>query len=95
MTKTYYVGLDVHKETIAIAYATGGTREDSVYHGPCGGSVLAAERALRKLAEKLGVELTALTTQAQRPGPRGRWIATWTRWPGSLQRMVPDSFNNR
>src|SRR5438093_980117 len=25
---------------------------------------------------------------AQRPGPRGRWIATWTRWPGSLQRMV-------
>ena len=29
-----------------------------------------------------------LTTQAQRPGPRGRWIATWTRWPGSLQRMV-------
>src|SRR6266851_8897185 len=29
-----------------------------------------------------------LTTQAQRPGPRGRSIATWTRWPGSLQRMV-------
>ena len=23
-----------------------------------------------------------LTTQAQRPGPRGRSIATWTRWPG-------------
>src|SRR2546427_5843371 len=29
-----------------------------------------------------------LTTQAQRPGPRGRPLATWTRWPGSLQRMV-------
>src|SRR6266566_4771619 len=29
-----------------------------------------------------------LTSQAQRPGPRGRWIATRTRWPGSLQRMV-------
>ena len=28
------------------------------------------------------------TTQAQRPGPRGRSIATWTRWPGSLQRKV-------
>ena len=27
----------------------------------------------------------SLTTQAQRPGPRGRAIATWTRWP---QRMV-------
>ena len=52
MTKTYYIGLDVHKETIAIAYATGGTREDSVYHGPCGGSVLSAERALRKPNEK-------------------------------------------
>ena len=59
MTKVYCVELDVHKETIAIAYATGGTREDSVYHGPCGSSVLAAKRALRKLAEKLGVEFTA------------------------------------
>ena len=34
MTKVYCVELDVHKETIAIAYATGETREDSVYHGP-------------------------------------------------------------
>ena len=29
-----------------------------------------------------------LTTQAQRPGPRDATIATVTRWPGSLQRMV-------
>jgi hypothetical protein len=29
-----------------------------------------------------------LTTQAQRPGQRGRTIATGIRWPGSLQRMV-------
>jgi hypothetical protein len=29
-----------------------------------------------------------LTTQAQRPGPRGRAIATRARWPGSLQRLV-------
>ena len=28
------------------------------------------------------------TTQAQRPGPRGRSVATRTRWPGSLQRMA-------
>ena len=28
------------------------------------------------------------TSQAQRPGPRGRSIATGARWPGSLQRMV-------
>jgi hypothetical protein len=32
------------------------------------------------------------TTQAQRPGPRGRSIATAARWPGSLQRMVGDIF---
>ena len=74
MTKTYYVGLDVHKETIAIAYATGGTREDSVYHGPCGGSVLAAERALRKLAEKLGVEFSALKV-CYEAGPTGFVLA--------------------
>ena len=74
MTKTYYVGLDVHKETIAIAYATGGTREDSVYHGPCCGSVLAAERALRKLAEKLGVEFTALKV-CYEAGPTGFVLA--------------------
>jgi len=29
-----------------------------------------------------------LTTQAQRPGPRGRLLATWTRMAGSLQRLV-------
>src|SRR2546426_8989194 len=32
-----------------------------------------------------------LTEKAQRPGPRGRWIATVMRWPGSLQRMVERS----
>jgi len=29
-----------------------------------------------------------VTLNDQRLGPRGRWIATWTRWPGSLQHMV-------
>ncbi|MGL5018296.1 MAG: hypothetical protein ACRDBP_09200 [Luteolibacter sp.] len=68
--KTYYVGLDVHKETIAIAYVTGGTRDEPVYHGPCGGSVIAAERALRKLAEKIGVEFSALKV-CYEAGPTG------------------------
>ena len=35
-----------------------------------------------------GATRCRLTTQAQRPGPRGRSIATGARWPGSLQRMV-------
>lgn len=74
MPHTYYIGLDVHKETIAIAYATGGTREDAVYHGPCGGSVLAAERALRKLAEKLGVEFHDLKV-CYEAGPTGFVLA--------------------
>ena len=34
------------------------------------------------------VRASRLTTQAQRPGPRGRAIATTARWPGSLQRLV-------
>src|SRR5213078_3930055 len=35
-----------------------------------------------------------LTTQAQRPGPRGRPIATEIRWPGSLHRMVRPLVNH-
>ncbi len=37
--------------------------------------------------------INGLTTQAQRPGPRDAWIATATRWPGSLQRMVRPRFH--
>ncbi len=74
MTHTYYIGLDVHKETIAIAYATGGNRDDPVYHGPCGGSVPAAVNALRKLAVKLGVEFRALKV-CYEAGPTGFILA--------------------
>ena len=38
MNKTYYLGLDVHKETISIAYALEGSREKATYYGKCGGS---------------------------------------------------------
>jgi len=51
MNKTYYIGLDVHKDSIAIAYAPDGSRMDAVFHGTCGGSNLAAERALHTLAK--------------------------------------------
>ena len=54
--KTYYIGFDVHKEPIAIAYALGGSREEATYHGSCSGSVLSTERALRKAAKKLEIE---------------------------------------
>jgi transposase len=74
MNNTYYIGLDVHKETIAIAYACGANREDAVYHGQCGGSVPTAEKALRKLAEKLGVEFRDLKV-CYEAGPTGFVLA--------------------
>src|SRR5688572_11462266 len=58
-------------------------------------SGVANDRKVRCLREDLHLCLfgrgsahgvrSRLTTQAQRPGPRGRWLATETRWPGSLQ----------
>ena len=54
MKKQYYIGLDLHKDTIAIAYISSSSREDAIYHGTSGGSSQACERALRKLAKKLG-----------------------------------------
>ena len=32
MTTQYYIGLDVHKDTIAIAYISSQSREDATYH---------------------------------------------------------------
>jgi hypothetical protein len=43
MKKKYYIGLDVHKESIAIAYTWAGSRKEATYHGECGGSNLSAE----------------------------------------------------
>ena len=60
MNKQYYIGLDVHKESIAIAYTFSGSRAEAKYHGTCGGSNLAAERALRKLSKELGIKLQDL-----------------------------------
>ncbi len=74
MKNKYYIGLDVHKETIAIAHARGANRENAVYHGQCGGSVPAAEKALRKLAEKLGVEFRDLKV-CYEAGPTGFVLA--------------------
>ena len=74
MKDTYYIGLDVHKETISIAYALGGNREDAIYHGQCGGSVLAAVRSLRKLAKLLKVQFRDLKV-CYEAGPTGFVLA--------------------
>ena len=45
------------------------------------------QRAGKRLIAKVNMEVRkAANDEAQRLGPRRRWIATWTRWPGSLQR---------
>lgn len=73
MKTNYYIGLDVHKETIAIAYAWDG-REQEIYFGECGGSNLAAGRALRRLAKKLGLRLQDLHV-CYEAGPTGFTLA--------------------
>ena len=72
--KKYYIGLDVHKESTAIACALEGSREGPVYHGACGGSNLAVERALRALAKKLGGVLRDLRV-CYEAGPTGFVLA--------------------
>ena len=72
--KKYYIGLDVHKESIAIAHTFSGTRDEPVYYGKCGGSNLSAERALRRLAAKLGVKLQDLRV-CYDAGPTGFVLA--------------------
>lgn len=74
MKETYYIGLDAHKDSIAIAYAIGASRAKPIYHGSCGGSIPAAVNALRKLAKKLGVELRDLKV-CYEAGPTGFVLA--------------------
>lgn len=74
MNKTYYVGLDVHKEKNSIAYAEAGSRGESIYHGQCGGSVPNTENALRKLAKKLEVPFKSLKV-CYEAGPTGFVLA--------------------
>ena len=52
-TPTLYIGLDVHRSSISIAYATADGSKP-VFHGKTGGSNLCAERALATLRKKLG-----------------------------------------
>lgn len=74
MKNTYYIGLDVHKESIAIAYALGGSRDEPTYYGECTGSIPSAERTLRKIAKLLGQKLQDLKV-CYEAGPTGFVLA--------------------
>jgi hypothetical protein len=56
MKERYYIGLDVHKDTVAIASMKSTSRAEATYHSTCGGSNVAVERALRNLAKQLSVK---------------------------------------
>jgi transposase len=56
MKKDRYIGLDVHKESISIAVAEAGRNGEVRDYGQVSGSLIALERALRKL-KKAEVEL--------------------------------------
>ena len=49
MKKTYHIGLDVHKETVAIAWA--GPKGEPEFYGKCAASNLSVERTLRRLGQ--------------------------------------------
>jgi len=76
MNKQYYIGLDVHKETIAIAYTHSRSRSEATYYKTCAGSNPACERALRKLAKELGVKLQDLKV-CYEAGPTGFVLARY------------------
>jgi len=70
MKTIYYIGLDVHKDTVAIAHIKSTSRSEAIYYGTSGGSNAAVERALRKLAKQLGVKLQDLKV-CYEAGPTG------------------------
>jgi len=70
----YYVGLDVHKETVSIAWTKANTREKPIYYGQCGGSNLAVRNKLKKLSEELGVKIEEFKI-CYEAGPTGFTLA--------------------
>jgi transposase len=72
MSNTYHIGLDVHKETVAVAWA--GAAGKPEFHGNCASSLRTVEATLRKLARKLGTQFRALKVACE-AGPTGFVLA--------------------
>lgn len=72
--KTYYIGLDVHKESVVIAHSNNRSRGKATYFGQCGGSNRAVVSNLKKLAKELGVAFDKLKV-CYEAGPTGFVLA--------------------
>ena len=70
---TYYIGLDVHKNSISVGYACSGGSSPEFY-GKLGGSNQAVERGLLRLRKKLGAEKEDLRI-CYEAGPTGFVLA--------------------
>jgi len=57
MLTTHYVGLDVHKDTIAIAYANAHTRDEPIFLGTTEFSPGRVKRAVRKLSSPESIKV--------------------------------------
>ena len=76
MKKQYYIGLDVHKNTISIAYTHSGSRSEPKFYGTCGGGNPSIDAKLRKLAKELGVKFQELSV-CYEAGPTGFVLARY------------------
>lgn len=66
---TCYIGLDVHKSSISVAYALA-DREEPIFYGKLGGSSQCLERGLRKMLKTLGLKKEEVSI-AYEAGPCG------------------------
>lgn len=73
MNTKIHIGLDVHKNSIVVAYAPADGSEPQ-HHGKWGGTNLAAERGLLKLLKKLGADKADLRI-CYEAGPTGFVLA--------------------
>ena len=73
MNTKIHIGLDVHKNSITVAYALADGSEPQ-HHGRWGGTNLSAERGLLKLLKKLGASKADLRI-CYEAGPTGFVLA--------------------
>lgn len=83
---TVFVGLDVHKESIAVGYASGASRGEPTYLGPIGTRQCDIDGLVRKLQSK-GQALQFV----YEAGPCGYWLYRYLKRKGQDCRVVAPS----